>query len=252
MTCNCPQSAMTDQGYTSFCGLPARKDGSTTNTPFPDPCPTDACDVVLLPAPDLTPDCKPTCVSPCTEPVPEPKDCDWSAEQVSSLPPALGCPPVNVGFGQYDGGFKYWGGEKDPSILMACWEGIRNKYSQWDWHHILDLQQSKDWYSNLMVRRNGIVEDISEMEFITLAVRMATLAQVLGAAPVTFDPAKLGLSVVQTGADANGVPTFSLAATYNGQTVGMAMPLMAHWDATGEPIGLTFPASLLPNLTVTP
>ena len=136
--------------------------------------------------------------------------------------------------------------------MMNCWEEIRNKYSQWDWHHILDLQQSKDWYSNLMVRRNGIVEDISEMEFITLAVRMATLAQVLGAAPVTFDPAKLGLSVVQTGTDAIVFPTFSLAASYNGQTIGNAMPLMAHWDATGEPIGLTFPASLLPNLTVTP
>ena len=103
-----------------------------------------------------------------------------------------------------------------------------------------------------MVSRNGIGEDISEMEFITLAVRMATLAQVLGVAPVALDPAKLGLSVVQTGADANGVPTFSLATTYNGQTAGMAMPLMAHWDATGEPIGLTFPASLLPKLTVTP
>ena len=69
---------------------------------------------------------------------------------------------------------------------------------------------------------------------------------------VVFDPAKLGLSVVQTGADANGVPTFSLATIYNGQTAGTAMPLMAHWDASGEPIGLTFPASLLPNLTVTP
>ena len=252
MTCSCPKSAMSDTGYTSFCGLPARKDGCTTNTPYPDPCDTDTCDVVLLPAPDLTPVCKPMCDKPCTAPVEFQGDCDWSAEKVSSLPPALGCPPVNVGFGQWDGGFKYWGGEKDPTILQTRCDEIRSLYAQWGWHHIMDLQQSQEWYSNLMVRRNGIMEDISEMEFLTLAVRMSVLAQMMGVIPPSFEPTKLGVAVIQTGADANGVPTFSLAVQYNGQPVGINMPLLAHWDATGEPIGLTFPASLLPPLTVTP
>ena len=251
MSCTCPQTVMTANGYSSYCGLPARVDGTANSVPYPDPCTEEPCSVNLVNAPDLTPVCPPAC-SPCTAPEPSPKDCDWSAEKMASTPPAIGCPPINVGWGQWDGGFKWWGGEKYPELLAACQQYNNVEYSQHAWHHILDLQQSPQWYSNLLVRRDGICEDINEMEFLTLAVRMAVLGQMLGVLPPPLIPAKLSTGVTQTGLDANGVPVFGFGVMYDGQPVGTPTPLVAHWDATGEPIGLTFPASLLPTLTVTP
>ena len=253
MSCSCPQNVMGDNGYSSFCGLPARKNGAATSSPYPEACATPEVDVSFLPTPDLTPECPVRLDRPCTAPEGLPADCDWSAERVSSLPPALGCPPVNVGFGQFDGGMKYWGGEKDPTLLAECYDYVREKYVQWAWHHMMDLQQSQEWYSNLIVRRNGVGEDISEMEFITLAVKLSHIAQMLGATPAPFEPSKLAMDIQQTGTDANGIPTFSLVQIYDGQVISTGgMPLVAHWDTSGDPIGLTFPASLLPSLTVTP
>jgi len=59
---------------------------------------------------------------------------------------------------------------------------------------------------------------------------------------------QLSLAVSQVSVDADGNPTFGLYLTYKGSNIGAPVPLEAHWDATGEPVALTFPSSLLPDL----
>ncbi len=187
--------------------------------------------------------------SPCSAPLADPMECCWSDEKISSIPPAIPCAPVNVGWAMWDGGMKWWGGEKDPSVLENAFDKPMRVFKQWNWHHILDLQQADSWHSNLLVRRNSIQEDISEMEFLTLAVRICQLGQILGVSVPPLVSDQFGMAVVQTGVDVNNIPTFGLGMTYGGQPIGKPLPLEAHWDATGQPVALTFSAAGLPSLT---
>ena len=71
------------------------------------------------------------------------------------------------------------------------------------------------------------------------------------AAFVPSNPEQFDLKLVQTGVDPNNntLPTFGLTMTYDDVAIGNALPLVASWDATGEPVSLTFPVDGVPNLT---
>ena len=72
-----------------------------------------------------------------------------------------------------------------------------------------------------------------------------------GAAFVPSNPEQFDLKLVQTGVDPNNntLPTFGLTMTYDNVAIGNALPLVASWDATGEPVSLTFPTEGVPPLT---
>lgn len=224
------------------CGIPPRPatpQGSFTEYPI---CPEEVCGATPIPAPPVSPDPLTPC-SPCSKPPELPADCCWEGEIHDSIPPAVPCAPVNVGWGQWDGGFQYWAmqsGDEEYKRLQECDSLIRREYSQWNWHHILDLTQHDRHHADLMVRRDGIPKDISLMEFLTLATRMAQLAVLVGAVPPPMVPSQMGIKVVRVGTDGSGRPTFGLAQTYGGAPIGTPLPLTTQYDATGEPVMVSF------------
>ena len=235
------------------CGLPVQPTCVTVVPPpvCPEP-PCEPCPVIFLPY--VEPPCVPDC-SPCTDPE-ECVGCNWVQECNVSYPHALPCAPINVGWGQYDGGFMYWARQvccDDPCGLErhGADEVIR-VYLQTNWHHVLDLSTYDEMYVNLMVRRNGIMADMSAQEFVTLVHKIATLGVCFGilqpATPIPA-PALFGLAVKGEAPDANNIPTYSLSLTYAGAAIGTPLPLEASWDATGEAVGLMLPAALIPNLS---
>lgn len=226
------------------CGIPPRPatpQGSFVEYPV---CVPEVCSVTPIPAPPQPPVPEVPC-SPCSKPPELPADCCWDGEIHDSIPPAVPCAPVNVGWGQWDGGFQYWAmqsGDEEYKKLQECDEYIRREYSQHNWHHILDLSQHDRHHSDLMVRRDGIPKDINLMEFLTLATRMAQLAQLVGATPPPMIPSLMGLKVVQTGLDSSNRPTFGLSQTYNGANIGTPLALVTQYDATGDAVSVSFPA----------
>lgn len=236
------------------CGLPDKPPTCVTVVP-PPPCPEPPCEpcpVTFIPY--VEPPCEPEC-GPCSAP-PECNGCDWSAECLASVPPPIPCAPINAGWGKHDGGFMYWANNlccSDPcaSVRGGKEEYLRD-YIQHNWHHVLDLNTYDQLYIDIPVFRNGMMNHMSPDEFVTLVHKIATVAVCLGLLPPVqpIPEANLfGLNVIQTGIDAAGVPTFGLTLTYNAAPIGTPLPLEAHWDATGEATALTFPSSLLPNLT---
>lgn len=234
------------------CGFPPTPPTCTTVTPAPVcPEPVVECPVTFLPYEE--PPCVPEC-GPCTE-VEECVGCDWTQECIVSVPPPLPCAPINVGWGQYDGGLMYWARRvccDDPcgAERHGSNEVIRD-YLQHNWHHVLDLSQYDQMYTDLPVFRNGMLNHASPQEFVSLTAKIAQTAVCLGMLqPPTPIPVadQFGLNIKNMGTDAAGLPLFGLTLTYAGAAIGTPLPLEAHWDATGEATALTFPASLLPNL----
>lgn len=235
-----------------YCGLPVTCETDPTHTPAP-PCPPPCapCPVYFCPAPE--PKC-PEDHSPCTAPEDIPCGCDWIQECERSIPPAIPCPPIHTGWGQYDGGIMYWSDMCDlhdchDLLSRLCWLPSYD-YQQWDWHHVLDLSTANDINTNLAVRRNGLIQNIDVQEFINLSVRMMRLGAMSNAVPelVPPKPADLGLMAVQTGETEDGVPTYGIALTYQGTPVGTPMSLETEWDENGQPVAMRFPASLIPPL----
>ena len=241
-----PAAPCSPDAVNPACGLPARPQSTVTVTDFP-VCPESTCDTAIpLPAPAM-PACPPCVGSPCSAPEADPHDCCWADEAIRSVPPAIPCAPVNVGYGAWDAGFKWWTGLNPdyPDVITCCQDYISRVYGQFNWHHVLDLNTNAQHHSILNVRRDGTMQNINEMEFLTLAVRMAQLAALVGAVPPPMTPALMGLTVAPNGADSNGKSTYALVNTYAGQPVGTALPLSTMRDASGDLIGLALnPAGL--------
>lgn len=120
-------------------------------------------------------------------------------------------------------------------------------YIQWDWHHVMDLATATDMYTQLAVRRDGLISSINIQEMINLSVKMARLAHMFNAVPAMKPPAPadMGLMLVQTGEAANGKPTYGLSMSYCGSPVGTPIMLETQWDATGKPVSIHIPTSML-------
>lgn len=236
------------------CGLPDKPPTCVTVVP-PPPCPEPPCEpcpVTFIPY--VEPPCEPEC-GPCSAP-PECNGCNWSAECLASVPPPIPCAPINAGWGQYDGGFMHWARHiccDDPCALESKGSDfVIREYTQHNWHHVLDLSTFDEIYTGLLVRKNGMINDMSAQEFIALTYKIARLGVCFGilqpATPIPV-PSLFGLTVAQTGINSEGIPEFGLSITYAGQPVGSPFPLEATWDATGEPTTLAFPATVLPPLS---
>ena len=238
LTTGCDVSANPEK----ICGLPPRPatpDGMFTEYPI---CLETPCTVTPIPAPPMAPAAEKPC-SPCSKPPEDPADCCWEGEVHPSVPPSIPCAPVNVGWGEWDGQFMYWAEQSanaEYKVLRECDEYIHRDYPQWNWHHILDLTQNERTHADLMVRRDGIPKDISVMEFLTLATRMARLAVLVGAVPPPMIPSQLGIKVVQVGVDGNNRPIMGLSSTYGGAPVGAPLVLETQYDATDQPIMVAF------------
>ena len=186
-----------------------------------------------------------------TNPLCPPRDqLDWSAVHKQSVPKPMPHSEVHVGWGQFDGTTRFWQNWErvqcnDPLLQDA--PPIR-VYDQDNWEHILNLETHQDWHAALMVQRNGHTHLINAPQFRALAVKLMRVGLAEGIVPLP-QPARFGLGVVRTGADLNNaLPTFGLSMTYDGVPIGNALPLVASWDATGEPVSLSFPTTGVPSL----
>ena len=238
--------------YKSYCGLPDELHGKHPHfIPMPKPCVEEHCPVIPAQVDPIVP-CNPiTRIPPFTQ-VEMPEGCDWRAERVASIPPPIPCAPINVGWGQYDGSFNYWSGEPDPSVLKTTSEIPQFMYGHDSFNHVRDLQTSQRHHAYVAVVRDGFVHPISEHEMMALAVHMAALANMVESSPEAPHKPKLGLAVAMTGTNDDNLPLFSLTITDNGKPTGTMLPLVAHWDATGEAVALTFPTDGIPNLPAAP
>ena len=235
--------------YKSYCGLPDELHGKHPHfIPMPKPCVEEHCPVIPAQVDPIVP-CNPvTRIPPFTQ-VDMPEGCNWSTERHPSIPPPLPCAPINVGWGQYDGSFNYWSGEPDPSVLKTTSEIPQFMYGHDSFNHVRDLQTSQRHHAYVAVVRDGFVHPISEHEMMALAVHMSRLAHMTASNPEAPHKPKLGLAIAMTGNDSNGLPLYSLTITDNGLPTGNMLPLVTHWDATGEPVELSFPTDGIPNLS---
>ena len=238
--------------YKSYCGLPDELHSKHPHfIPMPKPCVEEHCPVIPAQVDPIVP-CNPiTRIPPFTQ-VEMPEGCDWRAERMASIPPPIPCAPINVGWGQYDGSFNYWSGEPDPSVLKTTSEIPQFMYGHDSFNHVRDLQTSQRHHAYVAVVRDGFVHPISEHEMMALAVHMAALANMVESSPEAPHKPKLGLAVAMTGTNDDNLPLFSLTITDNGKPTGTMLPLVAHWDATGEAVALTFPTDGIPNLPAAP
>ena len=214
-----------------ICDLPPSDDGNQILI-NPPPCPPAPEPAVVTEAP-IAPKCDEA------PPLPEPffiekcLPCDWSAVCTPSTPPEIGCPPIVAGWGGYDGGIKEWfklSHDKCNSVVP---------YDQYDWHSTLDLVSHSEHITELMIRYDGNLRQINEMEFRTLAARMATLGVTLGLlAPSTAvpDPTAMGLKVIY-----GNEGQAALTMTYNDQPIGTPLPLAAMLGVDGKIKGFVIP-----------
>ena len=238
--------------YKSYCGLPDELHSKHPHfIPMPKPCVEEHCPVIPAQVDPIVP-CNPiTRIPPFTQ-VDMPNGCDWSAERIASIPPPIPCAPINVGWGQYDGSFNYWSGEPDKSVLYSASEIPQQVFKHDSFNHVQDLQTSQRHHSYIAVVRDGFVHPISQHEMMALAVHITTLANMVESSPEAPHKPKLGLAVAMTGTNDDNLPLFSLTITDNGKPTGTMLPLVAHWDATGEAVALTFPTDGIPNLPAAP
>lgn len=235
--------------YSSYCGLPDMPTHIHRVNPLPEPCEQEECPVVPLHVEPIE-HCKPTPVIKPFTVVPKLKGCEWDEERIQSIPPPVPCPNINVGWGQYDGGMNYWGGEIDPKVRNWYSEVRPEFYRSGSHEHLLDMDTSNRHHGFLAVIRDGFVHPMEIHEMMGLAVQLYRLAENAGVVKPVM-PTKLGMALAQTGVNADNVPTYGLTVTSDGKPTGEILPLQAHWDATGEPVALTFQANMLPNIADT-
>ena len=230
------------------CGVPAG--GSvTSHTASPAPCVAQVCENPI----SILPYCP-----PCAKPLPPmiagtmEVGCDWHQSCEPSFPREIGCSPLVTGWGAYDGGVPWWARdgfcETDCETMLARPDPTKPMYSPADWESFLDLNTSNGFWSRLMVLRNGQPNRMSPQEFTALTHKVITLALAHGivVAPDQVPSAdNLGLSLVTTGADSAGKPTYGLSATYAGAVVGTPLALVTERNAAGVATALRFPVELI-------
>jgi len=213
------------------------------------PCSYPAQDPMVTPYPEcVKPELQPVQVcdveEPCEEKPCKPElktedvGCKWLPESCTpSTPPAISCAPVNPGFCQWDGGVPRW----TLNCLDDCDERIANalnlkQYVQYEWDHVLDLSTHPEITSLLQVRNNGVVNPITEMQFIALAIKLARLANAYDANPEIVNENNLGLGYVKM---KDG--SYALSVTHKGFAVGSPLPVVVTKDDQGNIISTTLP-----------
>ena len=240
-------------GYTSYCPPAVIPGVPPVASEFPADCNTPPCplpDAFVTPPEEAG---KTPLYGAVTNPLCPPQDQkDWSLVHKQSVPKPMPHSEVHVGWGQFDGTTRFWQNWERASCNDPLLQGAPpiRVYDQDNWEHILNLETHQEWYATLMVQRNGHVHLINAPQFRALAVKLMRVGLAEGIVPLP-QPARFGLKLVQTGVDPNNntLPTFGLTMTYDNVAIGNALPLVASWDATGEPVSLTFPTDSVPPLT---
>jgi hypothetical protein len=213
---------------------PCEYPSKVTSNPYPD-CNEEPQDCAIEV-------CPPPIDEPCPEVMPtlvtDDVGCKWYPEVcLPSQPPAIPCAPVNSGFCRWDGGVPRW----TNSCLDECDKRIADvlgelEYKQDDWSHVLDLSTHPEINTQLQVRTNKLQGDIKPMQFLALAAKLATLANMMDAVPEQVNENNMGIAYVKLD---DG--SYALSATHKGKAVGTPLPLVTTTDADGNVTGVSLP-----------
>lgn len=221
--------------FSPSCGHTQLPDGGYS-VKVGEPCPTEPC---------------PTCAvingevidEPCTvvgKLKVEDYGCNWIPDVcIPSVPPAIGCAPIDSGEGGYDGGVAEWTGNCLEGCDLAIKKAIDPNfqvYLQDNWAHVLDLATHPETTTQLMVRSNNSPREINLQEWHALAYKMFRTGLMAGAAKELLSNSNIGLAFVSLGTD-----TYGLTTTLDGMAVGAPLPLVTITDNDGNVTGVQFP-----------
>jgi len=156
----------------------------------------------------------------------EAKGCD-PHPCISSIPPNLGCIPVKVGVGEWDGGVPEW--------MHACTEGCDlevlmakdpffKKFVMAQGASLLDLDTNTESTTSLSVMAGMTGRQINIREFMSLAVKMYETGRALSGG-INPDTLSLGYIQAQDG-------SLALSLLSDGVAVGTGLALVTETDPT--------------------
>lgn len=221
---------------TNDCALPVPNGGTYVYTP-PPVCPPPKNECVRDWVAPETP--------PCSEPDPncyviqKPSGCDWKPACNPSTPPAITCPPLRGGWGQFGSQIPVWAKAKFCSTTCEIYPDRR--LSPNAVVNVLELftnLSTSEFQSTLIsVYRGNRVEKISYQEMLALTNRIMTMAATMGwmqDPAKTFTSANIGVSIVTIPVPAGEEPKYGISATLGGSPAGQVLPLKTYKDADGN------------------